>query len=76
MSEATPSGESGLPGDEEEWRYFSGADRSGEFAVVREARRRDAAYGDHLPDGWVAQRDRRALLAVLDSLSDGGRACP
>lgn len=33
MSEATPSGESGLPGDEEEWRYFSGADRSGESAA-------------------------------------------
>jgi hypothetical protein len=31
MSGEVHGGESGLPGDEEEWRYFSGADRSDEI---------------------------------------------
>lgn len=29
-------------------------------------RRRDADYGDNIPDHWQAQKDRRFLLNLLD----------
>lgn len=63
------SDESGLPGDVEEWRYFSGADRSGESAVAPIS----PPVGRYF-DGFARPTDLPTAEVVELHLSFGGKA--